>query len=144
MLSMFFDFQNDPKEFHLYTDSDWASCRTSRRSTSGGLVLHRSHLVGHWSKVQGKIAPSSGEAELMAANLGLSSLAGIVQLQLELDQSDVTAYKLKHFIDASACKGMLLRRGVGAIKHLKVRDLWGQEIVRRLGVLVTKFPRGGR
>ena len=98
-------------------------------------------MIGHWSKVQGKIAPSSGEAELMAANLGLSSLAGTVQLQLELNQDDVTAYKRKHPIDANACKGMLLRRGVGAIKHLEVRDLWGQEIVRRLGVLVTKIPR---
>ena len=77
----------------------------------------------------------------MAANLGLSSLAGIVQLHLEVNRQEVSTYTLKHFIDASACKGMLLRRGAGAIKHLEVRDLWGQELVRRLGVLVTKVPR---
>ena len=36
---------------------------------------------------------------------------------------------------------MLMRRGSGSIKHLEVRDLWGQELVRRLGVSVVKIPR---
>ena len=35
----------------------------------------------------------------------------------------------------------MLRRGAGSVKHLSVRDLWGQEIVRDYGVLVEKIDR---
>ena len=77
----------------------------------------------------------------MSANIGLSSLAGVVQVHMELTGSSVLDYELHHKIDAAACRGMLLRRGAGAIKHLEVRDMWGQEIVRRLGVIVQRLPR---
>ena len=142
-LSIYYDQQDQDQShtFTLYTDSDWATCKTTRRSTSGGVLLHGQHLVGHWCKVQGKIAPSSGEAELMSANVGLSSLAGVVQLHMELTGSTIPDYELHHKIDAAACRGMLLRRGAGAIKHLEVRDMWGQEIIRRLGVILKRIPR---
>lgn len=49
--------------------------------------------------------------------------------------------RLTHQVDASACRSMLLRKGVGGIKHLEVRDLWGQEIVSRYQIIVSKIPR---
>ena len=46
-----------------------------------------------------------------------------------------------HEVDASACKGILLRKGVGSIKHLETKDLWVQEAVRRRSISVRKIPR---
>ena len=48
---------------------------------------------------------------------------------------------LCHHLDASATRGMILRRGVGDIKHLEVRDLWCQEITRTLRIDVMKVHR---
>ena len=54
----------------LYTDSDWAGDKETRRSTSGGCLMLGQHVISHWSKSQSNIALSSGEAELNAAVKG--------------------------------------------------------------------------
>ena len=99
-------------------------------------------MIARWSKLQGKVAPSSGEAELFSGNVGLSALTGTVNLMREvMGQEDYASGALNHYVDATACKSMLLRRGAGAVKHLEVRDLWGQELVKRYGITVIKIPR---
>ena len=45
-----------------YSDSDWASDVTTRRSTSGYCIFHGKHLVEAGSASQHTIALSSGEA----------------------------------------------------------------------------------
>ena len=47
----------------VHTDSDWAGCRRSRKSTSGGVVTIGGGVVNTWSTTQGLVALSSGEAE---------------------------------------------------------------------------------
>ena len=47
----------------VYTDTDWAGCPKTRKSTSGCAVMFGSHCVKHWSSTQTSIALSSGEAE---------------------------------------------------------------------------------
>ena len=84
----------------LYTDSDWAGEKEKRRSTSGGVIFHGSHLVGHWSKLQSGPAPSSGEAELNAGAKGLSEVLSIRHLLCQLGMDAV----ITHYIDASAAK----------------------------------------
>lgn len=49
---------------------------------------------------------------------------------------------LKHFVDASAAQGTMMRKGAGKIKHLEVRQLWCQHAVEKLGVTVVRIPRG--
>ena len=44
-------------------------------------------------------------------------------------------------MDASACKGILLRKGAGSVKHLETKDLWVQELIRRKGILIKKIAR---
>ena len=44
-----FEWQDAPAHLDGYTDSDWAGCKRTRRSTSGGVVLHGSHLIHHHS-----------------------------------------------------------------------------------------------
>ena len=51
----------------MYTDSDWAGCQRTRRSTTGCAVMCGSCLVAYWSRTQVSVALSSAEAELNAA-----------------------------------------------------------------------------
>ena len=48
-----------------YSDTDWAGCPRTRRSTSGGCLMLGKHLIKSWSTTQGPISLSSGEAEFM-------------------------------------------------------------------------------
>ena len=54
-------YQEEPNEISLYTDSDWATCRTTRKSCSRGLVMLGDHLLLHWCRLQDGISLSSGE-----------------------------------------------------------------------------------
>ena len=46
-----------------YSDTDWAGCPKTRKSTSGGCLLLGGHLIKSWSITQPSISLSSGEAE---------------------------------------------------------------------------------
>ncbi len=55
--------QQEVSGIDVYTDTDWAGCPKTRKSTSGGCVMLGHHAVKHWSSTQTSIALSSGEAE---------------------------------------------------------------------------------
>ena len=67
------------------------------------------HLVKAWSKEQSKLAKSSAEAELYAANYGAPQGLGLQSVMREL----VWNADLKLRVDASATIGLLHRRGLG-------------------------------
>ena len=123
----------------VYSDSDWGGDKEKRRSTSGGVMLHGGHLIGHWSKIQNSPAPSSGEAELNASSKAVSEALSVRHF---LEQIGIPV-RTKLYLDASAAKGTLLRRGAGKIKHLEIRQLWCQHAVERYGIDVIKIPRKG-
>jgi len=50
----------------VYSDSDWAGCVRTRKSTSGGVMMMGDGVVKTWSSTQTTIAQSSGEAEYYA------------------------------------------------------------------------------
>ena len=52
-----------------YSDSDWAGCRDTRRSTSAGMIYFEGAVLTFWSRTQTTIALSSCEAELYAIKL---------------------------------------------------------------------------
>ena len=51
------------QDISVYSDSDYAGCRKTRKSTSGGVILRGAHPIKSWSKQQKVIALSSAEAE---------------------------------------------------------------------------------
>ena len=67
-----------------YSDSDWAGCRRTGKSTSGGCVLRGRHLLKGWSKTQQCVTLSSAEAELVAMNRAAAELLGILSLLVDL------------------------------------------------------------
>ena len=54
-------------EVAVYSDTDWAGCPRTRKSTSGGCILVGTHLIKTWSSTQQSVAMSSGEAEFYGA-----------------------------------------------------------------------------
>ena len=45
-----FYWQPEPKTMDVYIDTDFAGCRASRRSTSGGVCLWGSHAIKHGAR----------------------------------------------------------------------------------------------
>ena len=132
-----YNWQPVPEALKIFTDSDWAGDVESRKSTSGGVVMIGDHLIGHWSRTQATIALSSGEAELNASVKGASEGLGLRQLAQEVGYALVF-----HLLgDSSAAKGIMLRTGAGAIKHLCTKQLWIQERVMSREIVPFKIKR---
>ena len=122
-LVMGYPYQPEGDHVVAYTDSDWAGCRRTRRSTSGGCVSIGAHCLKAWSRTQAIVALSSGEAELYASVKGSAELLGIQAMLKDLGidaRADLLA-------DASAALGIIRRMGLGKTRHVDVNWLWVQE-----------------
>ena len=120
--------QEETNTVVLTTDADWATCRESRRSNSGGILQLWNHLIAAWSRVQPRIALSSGEAVLYAGMRGISKTLGFVHMMREFKTNDMGS-------DCSSsgrqCRAITLRHGCGGLKHITVKSLWVQERISR-------------
>ena len=132
-----FVWQPRPAELRCFTDSDWAGCVKTRKSTSGGVLMWGHHCLHHWSRTQPTIALSSGEAELGGMTRGLTELLGLVNLTGEYGVN----LKASILTDSSAALGTAHRRGAGRMKHLEVQQLRIQSHVADGSVEVVKIPR---
>ena len=94
--------------------------------------------VQHWSKLQSNVALSSGEAELNSAVKGVSEAIGLQGLIKEMLDVHLA---VRINVDASACRGMLLRQGSGKVKHLTTKQLWVQGAIQSFGLEVRKVRR---
>ena len=59
----------------------------------------------------------------------------------ELRPSERSALRCITEVDSTACKGILLRHGVGQLKHLATRTMWAQQVLQREGIEVRRIPR---
>ena len=67
------------EELTLFTDSDWAGCKETRKSSSAGVLMLGRHTLKAYTRKQKVIAKKkNAEAELYAAALGTSE-AKVVQ-----------------------------------------------------------------
>ena len=118
-----YDFQEAVNELDVYSDANWAGCKATRKSTSGGTIMRGGHLLKNWSKNQSVIALSSAESEFHAAiKTAVEGLRMISMAQSVGDQ-----YKARMHADASAALGVIRSKGVGRIRHLHTGCLWIQE-----------------
>ena len=128
--------EGDVMEAHVYCDSDWAGCRRTRRSTSGGVATVDGGVVKTWSSTQATIATSSGEAEYYALAKAAAEGLGIQSLARDLGWD----LKLILHIDSSAAKSVASRTGLGKLRHLEVRYLWIQEALKSKRFKIRKIP----
>ena len=124
-----------PDTIHVHTDSDWAGCKRTRISVSGGVVRLGEAVTRSWSKDQQTVAKSSAEAELYAANYGGEQAVGMQTMLKEMGH----IVSIVVHVDSSAAIGVLQRKGIGKIRHLDVADLWMQTAIRRGRLTVRKI-----
>ncbi len=110
----------------IYTDTNWAGCPKTRKSTSGGAVLLGQHTIKHWSSTQTSVALSSGEAEFNGVVRGAGQGLGYQALLGDLGVS----VPLRLWTDSGAAIGICSRQGLGKLRHLDAHMLWIQQAVR--------------
>ena len=130
-----------PEDYTLevFSDSDWAKHRSTRKSVSSGFIFLFGNLLYSSSRSQKAIALSSAEAEIYAAT---SACCDGVLLEYCLcfvvggEDKVVTFIKM----DNSARRSFFSRSGVGRIRHISVRVLWMQQRVKEKGLIPSRVP----
>ena len=136
-----------PHVLELFSDSDWATSKSSRRSTSSGSIFHNGNCIHSHSRGQMSIALSSMEAEVLAAT-GLLAEGIMLKQSLQFllgcrqDHGDESKVEMKLYLDSASAQAFFQRIGPGRAKRLRTRVLWGQEAMRRswyrIGRIATK------
>ena len=118
----------------VYSDTDWAGCIKTRKSTSGGCIMLGSHLLKSWASTQSNISLSSGEAEfygvVKAAGAGLGYEALLEDLGVKLP--------VRVWTDSTATIGICKRQGLGKLRHIDTQCLWIQQRVRDQSITLMK------
>ena len=124
-----FDFSTvAEKQEHLlevFSDSDWAGNKSSRKSTSSGTMILDGQVIYTFSRNQKSVALSSGEAEYYA---GASAASDSILLKEAIQFLTGRRCKVNLYLDSSAARGIITRQGVGRVKHLQIRTLFLQEL----------------
>ena len=118
--------------------------QVSRRSTTSYMLKLNGCLIVSSCKLQTTIALSSAESELYAA---ASCIAEMIQVGalvkfLVKDTQDYgqkdQKVQLKLYSDSSSARSIAQRMGQGRLKHIDLRYLWIQEMVKRKVVSVNR------
>ena len=89
------------------------------------------HVIKSYSKQQKVLLLSSAEAETYGMVACSAELPGIQSCAMDLG----LAYDGVVYADASAALGIVQRRGIGKVRHIRTQSLWLQEAhaTKRLG-----------
>ena len=128
--------ENGDNIIDVYVDSDWAGA-ADRKSTSGGMVAVGGVGVKHWSRTQKSRALSSPEAEYYALVTGAAEGLGMQSLAEDLGWK----MEVRVWTDSSGAKAVAGRRGLGRLRHVELKYLWVQDVVRE-GRLRLRKIRG--
>ena len=131
-----FESQFQPSSITVYSDSDFAGCKRTRKSTSGFIIMHGNHCIRTGSKTQSLIALSSGEAELYALVKACSEGLGIQSLSKDFNRQ----LEIRTYTDASAALGIVGRKGLGKLRHVDTQFLWVQAAAARKSIEFSKLP----
>ena len=124
-MAQFFPHQTYINPFVMWTDSDHAGCIKTRKSVSGGVLMAGGCCIKTYSKGQGVVSLSTGEAEYYSLVSGASNLLGEVSTALDWGVKTTNEVNM----DASAGISMGSRRGLGKAKHVDTQFYWVQERV---------------
>ena len=129
--------EDELRVIYVHVDSDWVGDKSSRKSTSGGLISWGGGYMKSWSTRQSCIAKSSGEAELYALSKGVAEAMGLKAVLADLGW----AVEVRAWTDSSSAKSIASRTGLCKTRHIEVQHLWIQDVVRR-GLVQVKRVRG--
>ena len=121
-----FRCQRPPEGLLVYTDSDWAADKETRRSISCLAERFGDHLLEVSVAKQTVVALSPGEAEFY----GIVRAAAHGMQTRQLLEAVNKKLQLTVLSDASAARGMCTRTGSGKVHHLGIEELWVQQKYR--------------
>ena len=117
-----------------FSDSSWADCKSTRKSTSSGLVFLNGAMILSICRTQASVALSSCEAELYAANGLMVECMYLYRLckflckdELETNSCDV---QQRLYIDSSSAIALIQRAGTGRLKHVQIKQFFLQSLLR--------------
>ena len=111
----------------MMVDSDWATDKVERRSTSAGVAQLGGCTMLTYSRTQGSLALSSAEAEGYALGSGAYEELFICTVAKELSVD----LKLVVYSDSTATISQHSKMGLGRMKHVELRFLFVKDLVKR-------------
>ena len=122
---------------HACTDSDWAGCEETRKSSSGEVIVLAGTVVETGSTTQpGVPATSSGEAEIRSWTHCAQSSVYVRNLACEDFGLKVDTPRV--WCDSSAALQAAKRIGMGKMRHVAVGHMYIQELVQTKQVIIGK------
>ena len=123
-----------PRYLDCFADSNWANCVATRKSTSGLHLRFGNVLIKAFSRTQSTIALSSGEAEFIA--LSSAAIEGIWTKNFLKELGyDI---QVRVWSDSKAAIGMASRIGPGRVKHLDLKSMFVQKLIKEKVVSIHK------
>ena len=110
----------------IYSDTDWAGCVNTRKSTSAGCLMLGKHLIKSWSSTQASVSLSSGESEFYGVVKASGVALGYQSLLRDLGHD----LPVRVWTDSTATIGICGRQGLGKLRHIDTHYLWVQQRVR--------------
>ena len=132
-----FCWQSEMTILDVHSDANWAGCKKSRKSSSGGTVAIGNHLIKAYSKTQAVVAKSSGESELYGVVRASTEALGISTL---LEDFGLEGVRVRVGMDANAAIGIVQRSGLNKLRHVELDVLWVQEQQARRLLPIRKVP----
>ena len=130
----------EPQHLVVFTDSNHAGCLRTRKSTSSFKIMYGQHLLRSASSTQAVISLSSGESEFYSLVKGVAAGLGAVAMLRDLGVKLTGDATVEVKVDATAGRGVAMRRGAGRIRHIATPTLWVQKMVQDGKVKVSKIP----
>ena len=120
---MKYGWQGHEHEVTGFSNSDWAGCKVTGKSTSGGAIMIGGHFIKGWARTQNNVTLSSAEAELIALVKCSAELLGVRSMLRDYGaESGGVVYA-----DSSAALAIAKRKGAGKLRHINISCLWIQE-----------------
>jgi hypothetical protein len=129
-----YEWQGRQSECCGFSDSDWAGCRKTAKSTSGGVLVVGTHFLKGWSRTQQSITLSSAEAELVAMCKLAAELLGVLSMLKDLGEEKTGSV----LADSTAALAIADRKGSGKLRHINIGLLWIQEKAHREQLVFAK------
>lgn len=114
--------QGDATTFETHMDTDWAGCRRTRRSTTGGFSAIGRHLIKMWCLTQAVVALGSAEA-LQQGRWGSSLVLG----------SWACRFQEGFWATPARPQASVQRQGLGKLRHIDTHYFWIQDTAARCG-----------
>jgi len=124
-MAIIYEATEKPSVIKIGVDSDWAGEVQTRRSTSGGAVSVAGCMEASWSRSQGPVALSSGEAEYRAMIVGIQEGRQVQSFLEELGYPT----QLEAWTDSNAAKQSAEKVGTLHMKHLQLKELFVKDMI---------------